>query len=65
MPDGSAHDSERKLDAYLDGLMAQAERASFERAIERASALRAQVEAQSLIHETLKRCFATPVPATG
>ena len=63
MPDGSAHDSERKLDAYLDGLMAQAERESFEREIERDSALRAQVDAQSLIDATLKRVFAPPVPA--
>lgn len=63
MPDGSAHDSEGKLDAYLDGLIEGAERESFEREIERDSALRAQVDTQSLIDAFLKRVFAPPASA--
>ncbi len=31
MADSSVHDSDRKLDAYLDGLMERAEREAFER----------------------------------
>ena len=63
MSDSSAHDSDRKLDAYLDGLMETAERESFEREIERDAELRAQVEAQSLIDASLKRVFAPPASA--
>ncbi len=63
MSDSSAHDTDRKLDAYLDGLMETAERESFEREIERDAVLRAQVDAQSLIDASLKRVFAPPAAA--
>ncbi len=60
MSDGPAQDIHARMDAYLDGLMDQAEREAFGREIRQDTALGVQVESQALIDASLKRVFAPP-----
>lgn len=52
------HSFHQQLDAYLDGLLPAAERAAFEQAMRSDEALRAKVDRQRAIDESLRRLFA-------
>ena len=52
-----------RLEAYLDDQMAQPEREAFERTLQTDADLRAQVEYQGKIDQTLRRLFVPPPPS--
>src|SRR3712207_2454426 len=53
------------LDLYLDGMLTGPERAAFERSVAADPTLRAAVEAQSRIDQSLGRAFAPPAVNLG
>ncbi|MBI4717543.1 MAG: hypothetical protein HY763_07045 [Planctomycetes bacterium] len=62
MTAGTPERPEHSLEAYLDGLLADSERAEFDRRVRSDPALRAEAECQARIDEALKRLY-TPSAA--
>ena len=58
---GQPPSDDLSLDAYLDGAMSDAERASFVRRLEREESLRREIERQRRIDASLERVCEAPV----
>jgi hypothetical protein len=57
----SSHDWQDRLDLYLDGLLSEAELAAFLRELHTSPELRAAIEIQQRIDDSLRRQFAPPL----
>ena len=62
MSDGGPNEPSNLIDRYLDGLLSGPEREAFERRLEAEPGLRAALELQSRINDSLARAFVAPAP---
>ena len=62
MSTGGPHEPSNLIDLYLDGLLSEADRTAFEQRLEAEPNLRAAVQMQQRLNDSLSRSFVVPAP---